>query len=113
MVLSDGWLFVPCPHCSQFQWLKFERLRWEKERPEAAAYHWEGCNCAIAEHHKTALLEAGKWHATATAADPVTYHRCALFFADWLAQLGAGREGMGARMRIPGSDARECRIIRY
>jgi len=44
MVLSDGWLFVPCPHCSQFQWLKFERLRWEKERPEAAAYHWEGCD---------------------------------------------------------------------
>ena len=44
--------FVPCPYCSQFQWLKFERLRWDKGRPEAAAYHCEGCERAIAEHHK-------------------------------------------------------------
>jgi phage terminase large subunit GpA-like protein len=73
--------FVPCPHCSQFQWLKFERLRWEKGRPEAAAYHCEGCDLAIAEHHKTALLEAGEWRATAVAADPGTvgYHLSALY----------------------------------
>jgi len=73
--------FVPCPHCSQFQWLKFERLRWEKGRPDAAAYHCEGCDRAIAEHHKTALLEAGEWRATAVAADPGTvgYHLSALY----------------------------------
>jgi phage terminase large subunit GpA-like protein len=73
--------FVPCPHCSQFQWLKFERLRWDKGRPEAAAYHCEGCDRAIAEHHKTALLEAGEWRATAVAADPGTvgYHLSALY----------------------------------
>jgi phage terminase large subunit GpA-like protein len=52
------------------QWLKFERLRWEKGRPETAAYHCEGCEAPIAEHHKTAMLEAGEWRATATAADP-------------------------------------------
>ncbi len=73
--------FVPCPHCHQFQWLKFERLRWEKGRPEAADYHCEGCERPIAEHHKTAMLEAGEWRATATAADPGTvgYHLSALY----------------------------------
>jgi len=73
--------FVPCPHCGQFQWLKFERLRWDKGRPEAAAYHCEGCDRAIAEHHKTALLEAGQWRATAVATDPGTvgYHLSALY----------------------------------
>jgi phage terminase large subunit GpA-like protein len=73
--------FVPCPHCRQFQWLKFERLRWEKARPEAAEYHCEGCERPIAEHHKTAMLEAGEWRATATAADPGTvgYHLSALY----------------------------------
>ncbi|WP_426034903.1 phage terminase large subunit family protein [Cypionkella sp. TWP1-2-1b2] len=73
--------FVPCPHCHQFQWLKFERLRWEKGRPEAAVYHCEGCERPIAEHHKTAMLEAGEWRATATAADPGTvgYHLSALY----------------------------------
>jgi phage terminase large subunit GpA-like protein len=73
--------FVPCPHCHQFQWLKFERLRWEKARPEAADYHCEGCERPIAEHHKTAMLEAGEWRATAVAADPGTvgYHLSALY----------------------------------
>jgi phage terminase large subunit GpA-like protein len=73
--------FVPCPHCRQFQWLKFERLRWEKARPEAAEYHCEVCERPIAEHHKTALLEAVEWRATAVAADPGTvgYHLSALY----------------------------------
>ncbi|PKP79219.1 MAG: terminase [Alphaproteobacteria bacterium HGW-Alphaproteobacteria-3] len=73
--------FVPCPHCGAMQWLKFERLRWQKGRPETAAYTCEGCDAAIAEHHKTAMLEGGEWRATATAADPTTvgYHLSALY----------------------------------
>ena len=73
--------FVPCPHCGQEQWLKFERLRWQKGRPETAEYHCEGCEQPIAEHYKTAMLEAGEWRATATAADPNTvgYHLSALY----------------------------------
>ena len=31
--------FVPCPHCEHRQWLQFERLRWEKGKPETAHYH--------------------------------------------------------------------------
>ncbi|MEX0311965.1 MAG: phage terminase large subunit family protein, partial [Tateyamaria sp.] len=73
--------FVPCPHCGAMQWLKFERLRWEKGQPETAEYHCEACEQPIAEHHKTAMLEAGEWRATATAADPHTvgYHLSALY----------------------------------
>ncbi len=73
--------FVPCPHCGAMQWLKFERLRWQKGKPETAEYHCEGCEQAIAEHHKTAMLEAGEWRPTAEAADPNTvgYHLSALY----------------------------------
>ncbi|MCF3974953.1 phage terminase large subunit family protein [Paracoccus salsus] len=73
--------FVPCPHCGHAQWLKFDRLRWQKGRPETAEYHCEGCERPIAEHHKTAMLEGGEWRATATAADPTTvgYHLSALY----------------------------------
>jgi len=73
--------FVPCPHCDAMQWLKFERLRWEKGRPETAEYLCEGCDAAIAEHHKTAMLEAGEWRATAEPADAGTvgYHLSALY----------------------------------
>ncbi|WEF25519.1 MULTISPECIES: terminase gpA endonuclease subunit [Paracoccus] len=73
--------FVPCPHCGAMQWLKFDRLRWQKGKPETAEYHCEGCDAAITEHHKTAMLEGGEWRATATAADPTTvgYHLSALY----------------------------------
>ena len=76
--------FVPCPHCGHNQWLKFERLRWQKGKPETAEYHCEGCDRSIGEHHKTAMLEAGEWRATAVAAvaaDPTTvgYHLSALY----------------------------------
>jgi phage terminase large subunit GpA-like protein len=73
--------FVPCPHCGAMQWLKFDRLRWQKGRPETADYICEGCDQPIAEHHKTAMLEGGAWRATATASDPTTvgYHLSALY----------------------------------
>lgn len=73
--------FVPCPHCDAMQWLKFERLQWQKAQPETAEYHCEACDRAIAEHHKTAMLEAGEWRATSESADPKTvgYHLSALY----------------------------------
>ena len=43
------------------QWLKFERLRWEKGKPETAHYECASCDGRIEEHHKTAMLEAGEW----------------------------------------------------
>lgn len=57
--------FVPCPHCAHAQWFRFEQLRWERGRPETAAYVCESCEQPIAEHHKTSMLEQGQWRATA------------------------------------------------
>jgi phage terminase large subunit GpA-like protein len=57
--------FLPCPHCSHRQWLRFEQLRWEKGRPETATYLCETCETPIPEHHKTAMLEQGEWRALA------------------------------------------------
>ena len=64
--------FVPCPHCEHMQWLRFERLRWDKGKPETAHYVCEACDGRIEEHHKTAMLQAGEWRATAEGADPGT-----------------------------------------
>ncbi|AKJ30673.1 phage terminase large subunit family protein [Caldimonas brevitalea] len=60
--------FVPCPHCGHSQWLRFERLRWERSRPETVAYVCEDCEEPIPEHHKTWMLERGQWRPTATGA---------------------------------------------
>jgi phage terminase large subunit GpA-like protein len=58
--------FVPCPHCGHRQWLRFERLRWEKGQPETAAYVCDACDEPIAEHHKPKMLELGEWIAQGT-----------------------------------------------
>jgi len=92
--------FVPCPHCGAMQWLKFERLRWHKGKPETAEYVCEGCEAPIAEHHKTAMLEAGEWRATATAADPATtgYHLSALYSpVGWLSWARIARSWEAAQ----------------
>jgi len=73
--------FVPCPHCGEMQWLRFERLRWEKGKPETTAYHCDSCDAPIPEHHKAAMLAAGEWRATAEADDvrTVGFHLSALY----------------------------------
>ncbi|PKP62432.1 MAG: phage tail protein, partial [Alphaproteobacteria bacterium HGW-Alphaproteobacteria-8] len=67
--------------CGHMQWLRFERLRWEKGRPDTAAYHCEGCEAPIAEHHKTTMLAQGEWRATAVSTDPrhLGFHISALY----------------------------------
>ena len=86
--------FVPCFSCGHMQWLRFERLRWEKGRPETAHYVCEGCEDRIEEHRKTAMLEAGEWRATAEAGDPGTigFHLSALYSpVGWLSWIDIAR----------------------
>ena len=85
---------VPCPECGVMQWLKFERLRWDKGRPETACYQCEACEATIGEHSKTAMLQEGEWRASATAADPATagFHLSALYSpAGWLSWQAIAR----------------------
>jgi phage terminase large subunit GpA-like protein len=107
--------FVPCPHCGHMQWLQFERLRWAKGLPETAAYHCEGCEALIAEHHKTRMLEQGEWRATAVSVDPhsIGFHLSALYSPlgwkswaqiarDWLAAQGSEEMLRAARNTLLG-----------
>ncbi len=63
---------VPCPACGGLQWLKFERLRWDKGRPETARYICEHCDAPIAERHKTAMMDEANGACWMPTADPET-----------------------------------------
>ena len=76
--------FVPCPHCSHRQWLRFEQLRWEHDErgglPDTAAYVCESCDEPIAEHHKTWMLEHGEWRTMAGSAGKTAgFHLSSLY----------------------------------
>lgn len=53
--------WVPCPHCGEFQVLKWANVRWPAAQPERAHYVCEHCGAEIEEHHKAGMLEAGEW----------------------------------------------------
>lgn len=94
--------FVPCPHCGTMQWLKWDRLQWTKGAPETAAYLCEGedCGAYIPERHKTDMLLAGEWRATAEAKDPgcVGFHISGLYSPlGWLSWEDMAREWDGAQ----------------
>jgi phage terminase large subunit GpA-like protein len=86
--------FVPCPHCGAMQWLQFERLRWEKGKPETAHYLCESCDAEIAEAAKTEMMAKGEWRPTADGNDPRTrgYHLSALYSpVGWTSWEGIAR----------------------
>ncbi len=86
--------FVPCPHCAQWQHLEFTRLRWLEGQPETAHYVCIECEEPIHEHHKTAMLAAGEWRATAEPKDPGTigFHLSGLYSpVGWLSWVDIAR----------------------
>lgn len=70
---------VPCPHCGFKQRLEWQRLRWEKGKPETAHYVCCECACVIEESEKRAMLAAGEWVATNPDAPYPSSHLNALY----------------------------------
>lgn len=68
-------LWLPCPHCRGYQLLRWKQVRWPElhdepdrakraERIKAeglAHYECEHCKQPIRDHHKPAMLRAGRW----------------------------------------------------
>jgi phage terminase large subunit GpA-like protein len=61
--------YVPCPHCEEFQTLKFGGkdvaygLKWEKDSPETPYYLCEHCGAVIEEFDLDDMLAKGYWRA--------------------------------------------------
>jgi phage terminase large subunit GpA-like protein len=54
---------VPCPHCREYQTLTWKQLQWDRALTEAR-YVCPGCGGEMLEHHKPAMLAAGRWVAS-------------------------------------------------
>ena len=82
--------FLPCPHCGAMQWLKFERLKWDKGQPGSVRYVCEACDQEIGEHRhvgRRGLAGHRHQHRPGTGGLP---HLSALFAAG-LAVLAGNR----------------------
>lgn len=62
---SDQRVFeVPCPDCGAFTEILWEHITWEPDRPETAQFTCPHCRAGVAERHKPAMVEAGRWRRT-------------------------------------------------
>ena len=75
--------FVPCPDCGHRQWLRFEQLRWEPGKPEAAAYICEACGKPVPEHHKPWMLEHGTWQAMSSGRSRTAGFHLSSLYSPW------------------------------
>ncbi len=57
--------FVPAPCCGVMQWLKWPQMKWVDNEPSTVRYQCEACGELFNESHKTRMLTAGQWRATA------------------------------------------------
>lgn len=59
--------YVPCPHCSEFITISWDRIRWKDGDPRTAHLICSECGCVIEEHNKTDMLLNGRWVQTCQA----------------------------------------------
>ncbi|ADP71990.1 terminase GpA [Rhodomicrobium vannielii ATCC 17100] len=63
---SDQRVFeVSCPECGHFHEITWADIQWPEGEPERAHYVCPSCGCCIDERHKAAMVENGRWRATA------------------------------------------------
>lgn len=58
--------YVPCPHCGEYQWLRWANMKWDDGDATTAHYVCEHSGCIIEEHLKTEFLLKGEWRPTVT-----------------------------------------------
>lgn len=56
---------VPCPECGGFHEIKWKDIAWPEGAPPQAYWCCPSCGSVIEERHKPAMVEAGRWRATA------------------------------------------------
>ena len=110
---------VPCPHCDEFQILKWKAgefsplfrhlaggpwdnakggVVWDPEKPGEAKYQCAHCGILIEERAKRTMLARGRWEGTWTPSDPsrVGFHISAIY-SPWVTWGELATEFMDAR----------------
>ena len=57
--------YVPCKHCDHHQTLKWANVKWEKDKPETAAYVCDECGALWSDADRRWSIRNGTWQAEA------------------------------------------------
>jgi phage terminase large subunit GpA-like protein len=77
-VSDKRYFHVPCPFCGHYQKLVWSQIKWNID-PTKTYYECESCGKHIQNHHKTEMLENGKWIAENPDSRVAGFHLSSLY----------------------------------
>jgi phage terminase large subunit GpA-like protein len=77
-VSDKRYFHVSCPFCGHYQKLIWANVKWGSD-PTKAYYECENCHKHIQNHHKTEILEKGKWIAENPGSRIAGFHLSSLY----------------------------------
>lgn len=70
---------VPCPNCEFKQRIVWSQIVWKDNDPRTVYFECVSCKFKIEEHHKTWMLENGKWISAYPDRDIASFHISGLY----------------------------------
>lgn len=103
---------VPCPHCGEYQILEWENL-WYADDCGRAAYVCQECGTQIEEQAKTAMLEAGRWVASAVGdGETIGVQLSALYSPlGWVSWAQLAKEYVAAKKALEKGDSEPMQVF--
>jgi phage terminase large subunit GpA-like protein len=91
--------FVPCPECGNYDWMRWENIRWRDDDPKTAALACVNCGVLIEERFKPQMLAAGQWRPTVEGnGETIGFHLSSLYSPlGWLPWSATVAEFMEAK----------------
>lgn len=95
---------VPCPHCGEYQTLKMDRLKWDKNEAgksttelarTTARYECEACAAAMLDHHRTGMMRNGVWCPEGCTVDAAKAREAVALHRAWASGAGDCYEWAG------------------
>lgn len=76
--------YLPCPHCSEYQTLKWGQVQWDKDAsgehmPDTARYVCEHCGGEWSDSDRLAALQKGEWRAERPFRGHASFHLSELY----------------------------------
>lgn len=71
--------WCPCPHCDEYQILRWKGVYWVDGDPDTARYTCEHCGSLWTDAERVAAVRAGEWRATKPWTGNVSYHLSQLY----------------------------------
>lgn len=65
---------VPCPHCGEFQVLKWAAVQWTENEPESAHIACQHCGVLLDDGDRVDMIAQGEWRATAPFKGVAGFH---------------------------------------